>query len=157
MKIKLILTSLIFSTLAFSQTYYTATKTTALTSSAEVITIQQPATGSRNVKFISVYFDCSVACTAALERGGVAATATALTVNPINAGDVAAVTKAFSGSDATAVTVISKINCIAACAQTLDLTGLAFKAGQTTSTNLTLRTSSITGTVDITFKFQEVQ
>lgn len=141
----------------FGQTFYTATKTTALSGAAEVITVQQPATASRDVLFDSVYFDCSVACVITLERNGTAATTTALTANPINTGDVAAVTLAYNTSNVGTGTVIAKFNCVAACAQTIDLTGIKFKAGQTTSTNITLRSSSITGTVDITFKFKEVQ
>ena len=136
-------------------TTYTASKQTSLTAAAEVVTVQQPATGARPVQFVAAYFDCSVACSMTLERNGTAASATSLSINPVFSGSVAATSTAFSSSNVGTGTVLSRFNCAAACSNTLDLTDISFQAGGTAQ-NLTLRSSSITGTVTINFKFREV-
>lgn len=130
-------------------------KTTSLSGAAEVITVQQPATGSRRVLFNAAYVDCSVACTVTLERSGTPATATALTVNRINAGETAPSVLAFSGSDVGAGTVLSVISLSAGGSTVIDLTAMKWEKG-TTTTNMSLRTSSITGTVHITIQFSEI-
>lgn len=151
----LFLSLITFSTLATAQVY-TVRKNTALSSAAEVVTIQQPATLARQVTFISAYFDCSVACSFTLERNGTAATSTTLAVTNVNPEETAASTKAWSGSNVGTGTVIASYNCTAACSVSIDLTGIMFpQNGSTTATNLTLRSSAITGTVDIVFKYSE--
>lgn len=134
---------------------YTVTKQTALSGAAETVTVQQPASGSRQVTFISAYFDCSVACSFTMSVNGTAATATTLAVNNVNPAETAASAKAFSGSNVGSGTTIATYNCTAACSVPIDLTNVTFAQGLGTSTNLTLKSSSITGTVDIIFKFSE--
>lgn len=136
---------------------YAVTKTTTLAGAAEVITVQQPATGARQVTFRSFYIDCSVACTISLERNGSAATSTTLAVNNINPGEGAATTTAWSSSNVGTGTVLAKYNINAGGSMTVDLTGIYFNQGNPlgTATNLTIRTSSITGTVDIIVRYWE--
>ena len=134
---------------------YTAAKNTALTTAAEVVTIQQPATGSRQVTFISVYFDCSVACQFTLERNGTAASSTSLAVKNVNPNETAPSSVAWSSSNVGVGTTIGIYNCASACALSIDLTGVAFSQGSTAGTNITMRSNSITGTVDVIFKFKE--
>jgi hypothetical protein len=138
-------------------TYVVATQA-SLSSAAAVVTIQQPSTGSRQVNFQSAYFDCSVACTMTLETNGTAATTTAGTVsavNPNQSTQPAAAVTAFTSSNVGTGTVLSKYNCASACAYTIDLSSIQWFGGGT-AVNLTLRSNSITGTVSINYKLQEV-
>jgi len=137
---------------------YTVATQASLSSAAAVVTVQQPASGSRQVNFLAAYFDCSVACTMQLEVNGAAATSTAGTVSAINpylSLVPAAAAKAWTSSNVGSGTVLAQYNCAAACAYTLDLSGITFYGGGT-SVNLTLRSNSISGTVSIDIKFQEV-
>lgn len=152
---KFFLFSFLCSSCCFAQ-LYTVSKQTVLSAATEVVTIQQPASSARQVSFISAYFDCSVACTFTLERNGTAATSTTLAVNNINPGETAASTTAWSASNVGTGTVLATYNCTAACSIAIDLSGIIFsQSGSTTGTNLTLRSSTITGTVDIIFKYGE--
>lgn len=144
-----------FFTFSCSGQVYSVTKQTVLAAAAETITIQQPATGSRQVSFISVYLDCSVACSWTLLVNGTAATSTTLAVNNVNPGELAAKTTAWSASNVGTGTTVQTYNCASACALSIDLTGFTFPQGTGTGTNLTIKSSSITGTVDINFKYSE--
>lgn len=132
---------------------YVAVKETALTGAAEVITIQQPATGALTVRFKTAWVDCSVACTITVERNGTGATATTLTPSPLNSGTAKA--KAWSGSNVGTGTVISKFSLPAGSGVPLNLAGITL-VGNGISKNLTIRTSSITGTVHINIVWTEV-
>lgn len=151
---KKLLVVALFGISCFGQTYLVR-KNTSLTTAAEVVTIQQPATGARQVTFISAYFDCSVACTFTLERNGTAASSTTLAVNNVNPGESAATTTAWSASNVGTGTVLQSFGCQAACNISIDLTGFSFAQVNGTGVNLTLRSSSITGTVNIFFKYTE--
>lgn len=151
---KLLLSAILFSSVCFGQVYVVQ-KTTALTASAEVITVQQPATGARQVNFIAAYFDCSSACSFTLERNGTAASSTSLAVRNVNPGETVAATTAFSASNVGTGTVLGAYNCPNSCSVSIDLTGIVFSQVNGTGANLTLRSNSITATVDITFKYSE--
>lgn len=151
---KLLLLGILAASICSAQVY-SVRKNTVLAAAAEVVTIQQPATGSRQVTFISAYFDCSVACSFTLERNGAAATSTSLTVNNLVQGETAPTTTAWSGSNVGTSTVLSSYNCVSACQISIDLSGITFPQGTGSGTNLTLRSSSITGTVNIVFKYSE--
>ena len=152
---KFLFLSLFVASLASGQVYVVQ-KTTTLAATTEAITVQQPATGARQVTFIGAYFDCSVACTFTLSVNGTAATATSLPVVNVNQGETAAKTTAWSGSNVGTGTTIGVYACSAACSLSIDLTGVTFAQGtSTTGTNLTLKSNSITGTVDIIIKYSE--
>lgn len=143
---------LLLASCGFAQNYV-VTKQTSLSGAAEVITVQQPATGSRQVSFKSAFVDCSVACTVTLERNGTAATATTLAVRNVNPGELAASAVAFSSSNVGTGTVLGTASLVAGGAVIFDLTGINFAQGSVANNNLTIRTSSITGTVDISISF----
>lgn len=151
---KLLFLALFVSSFCSAQVYV-ARKQTVLTAAAEVVTIQQPTSASRQVTFIGAYFDCSVACSFTLEVNGTPATTTTLAVNNVNPVETVAKSTAFSASNVGTGTVLFSYNCANACSQSIDLTGIVFAQGSSNITNLTLRSSSITGTVDIGFKFSE--
>lgn len=151
---KLFLASLFIVGVAQGQVY-TASKNTVLAAGAETVTIQQPASASRQVTFISVYVDSTVATTWTLSVNGTAATSTTLTVNNVNPSETAPKATAFSASNVGGGTTIGTYGCAAACNLSIDLTGLTFPQGTGTGTNLTIKSTSITGTVNIVFKFSE--
>ena len=143
-----------FPLLCYSQISFVAQKTTALSSTAEVITIQQPSSGAKLVEFKSAYIDCSVACTVTLERGGNGATTSALTAVSITSGSIP-VALAFSGSDVGTGTVLQVSTLSAGGYIVFDLSGINLLARNDPSQNFTLRTSSMTGTVHVTVKWTE--
>lgn len=137
-------------------------KQTVLAGAAEVVTVQMPSTvpttGPRAVKFLSAAFDCTVACSFTLERNGSAATTVSLTPLNANPQEPPPITVAFNTSNSAGGSVIGSYNCAAACPPVpIDLTGIWFNNASVGTQNLTLRSNSITGTVDIMFKYQETQ
>jgi hypothetical protein len=142
--------------LIHSQTFSVVQKTTSLSATAEVITIQQPqATPRTLVKFVSAYVDCSVQCTLTLERNGSAATSTTLTPRNIDPAETAPLVQAFSSSNSSGGSVLQVLTIQGGGSVLLDLSNFKFLATYTNGANLTLRTSSITGTVHITVLFSE--
>ena len=133
---------------------YCAAKTTALTGAAEVITIQQPATGSRSVAFRGASIYSSVEAALTLERDGTAASSTTLAVVKLNASADTATATAWSSSNVGAGTTLSAYTVPAGGTLVLDLGGI-WMLGDGTAKNLTLRTASITGTVKINVCWQE--
>ncbi|MFB3828949.1 MAG: hypothetical protein ACE15B_19440 [Bryobacteraceae bacterium] len=138
------------------QKIYTAQREATLAGTAEVVTIQQPATTTGNHFFLdeaAVY--CSVDCTFTVERSGTAATTTAFTPAPANPGIVAAKATAFHTSNVGASTVIGKYYVAAGGEKVVNLRAIRLRNG--TRDNLTVRTSSITGTVRILVRWAEAQ
>lgn len=137
-----------------AQIFYSTSKTTALSGAAEVVTVQLPATGTNTVNFLGAWVDCTVACTLTVERNGAAATSTTLAVNNINPGQTAAAATGWSSSNVGTGTVISRIGIAAGGGVSIDLTKIRM-TGNGTGQNLTIRTNSITGTVNITIVHSE--
>jgi imidazole glycerol phosphate synthase subunit HisF len=134
---------------------YSAYKSTALTSAAETITVQQPAVGSArrlSMKAASVY--CSVSCTVTLKRSGTAATSTTLATTPASPDYAASTATAWSASNVGSGTTLLTWVLAAGTAQGFDLTGIEFLAGGT-SQNFSVGTSSITGTATIKIDWTE--
>ena len=159
MKIRLLVLLLLAATLSAQRYYlrhYEALKETALAAAAEVVTIQQPATGSRTVYFKEAYVYCSVACTFTVERDGVAAAGTALTVLLLHAGNPATAVTAWHTSNVGAGTTVSPTYALGAGDYIIiDLTRFVL-VGDGTAKNLTVRTNSITGTVRIAIIWEEI-
>ena len=133
-------------------------KATTLGAAAEVITIQQPATGGKVIRIESVDVWCSVACEATLERDGTAATTTALTPVVITYGTIAA--KAFSASNVGVGTVITIKEIPANSTVPVSFSGGLYISpidadGDATDNNFSVRTNSITGDVKITIVGRE--
>lgn len=134
---------------------YVAYKEAALSAAASVVTVQQPAaTAPRVLRFANATLYCSAACDITLERSGTAATATALTPTPLKPSIPAAKALAFHTSDVGVGTVLNKFSLAAGATLTVDLSAVSF-IGTGTTKNLTLRTSSITGTARIAIQFSE--
>jgi hypothetical protein len=137
---------------------YTVQKTSVLAGTTEAITIQQPASGAKNVDLLSAYVDCmnngaSVDTTVTLERNGTAATTTTLAtaqVNPQVA--VASTVQAFSASNVGAGTVLHVSEFLGF--QVFELSSLIMR-GNGGSQNFTIRIAAITATCHITIKWTE--
>lgn len=130
-----------------------------LAASSAATTVQVPANTARWVVFRAAYVWCSVDCTVTVERDGTAATATALAVKKLNpaASWVATPSSvAFRSSDVGAGTVVSpKIYIAANSQEVIDLSKFVFESGRGTVQNLTIRTTSITGTARTAITFEE--
>lgn len=151
---KLFLLALVLVGSSWGQLTYTVSKTTTLSSSAEVVTVQQPATGAMVVKFISAYIDSTAACTITIERSGTAATTTSLTPVGLSSNQAAATTTAYYSSDVGTGSVMTRASIPAGGSIVVDLTRFTM-SGNGTSKNLTVRTGTCSGTVDIVITYTE--
>lgn len=132
---------------------FAAFKATLLAATAEVITIQQPASDGKVVRIEAVEVWCDVACTATIERDGTAATTTALANSVITYGTAAA--NAFSASNVGVGTVITVKDIPANVITPVSFPGGLYLAPTGTASNFTVRTSSITGNTKITLVWRE--
>lgn len=153
---KKLLAALLF-TLALQAEDYVVVKETALTSAAEVITIQAPASGftTGTARMVAGWVDCTVTCVVTVERNGTAATATALTRTPMNNTGSTSKMLAFSGSDVGTGTIIGKFELLNGGGAPIGLSGITF-TGNGTTKNITIRISSITGTVHVNIRWTEL-
>ena len=132
---------------------FSAYRAVTLAAAAEVVTVQQPASGSKTTvfEFADVYW--AVVCEVTLERDGTAATGTAITA--VGLGFTSSnVTNAFHTSDVGAGTVIKVFVLAAGETISIDLNGVVMQ-GDSTAVNLTFRTNSITGDVKIWVRWRE--
>jgi len=127
---------------------YVAIKETSLSSAAEKVTVQQPATSPVQVSFSTANVYCSVACDITLTMYGTAATATTLTPTAIGLAPGAQAV-AFSGSNVGTGITIAKYSLGAGATINLDISKLSLARGQGGIQNLSIGTSSITGTARI--------
>ncbi len=127
--------------------------TDSLVSAAEVITIQQPATGGKFTRIERVEAWCSVACDITLERDGAAATGTSFTTSVVTFGT--AVMNAFHTSDVGVGTVITTKTLPLNTIIPIVFDGGLYLAPTGTGSNFTIRTSDITGDVKITITWRE--
>lgn len=134
---------------------YVVQKQTVLAAGAEVITVQQPTSSSRYVTFRQFYIDCSAACTVTLERNGAPATTTSLPVKNVNPNEGVASAVAFSASNVGVGTVIGTYALSAGGNITIDISNINFQQGSNQFSNLTIRTNSITATVNIIVRLTE--
>lgn len=132
---------------------YVVSKSTALSGSAEVVTIQQPSSGARNVRGrMCTVYSSSAACGFTVERNGTAATTTEMTVSAVrpSIAAVPAAFKAYSASNVGVGIVIGRHEVQAGQTFPIDLSYFEMRAsGADTSQNLTIRTASCTTTVII--------
>lgn len=127
---------------------YQANKTTSLSGAAEKITVQATA-ASGPVSFEEADVYCSVACVATIYVSGAAATTTALAVTgPLGvSGGVPPL--AFSSSNVGGGTTLKSFNIAAGATLVLDMHAFYLPAGAGGGANLSVGTSSITGTATI--------
>lgn len=133
---------------------YVVYKETTLSSTAEVITIQQPASGAKIVNFTDAFIYCSVACNPQVEINGSGATTTALAVIAEGSALPASPTTAFSASNVGGGTIVGKFSITAGNTYPIDLIGVQLQ-GNSTAKNITIRTDAISGTVRIQFRWIE--
>lgn len=129
---------------------YTYEKSTSLSSAAETVTIHLPTGSDKTVKFVGASVYCSVACTFTLERDGTAPTTTIATPPELNGGTSGSA-RAYHTSNVGSSTVIKNYTVAAG----TEFGILLSEKGLTAGTNLTIRTSSITGTARIFFQWRE--
>lgn len=145
------------SSLAFAQNphaaRYSTWKSTALVAGPEVVTIQQPATGSRRVTLELANIYCSVACVVEIERDGTAATGTTNAIVALSSFGTATAT-AWHTSDVGNGTTILEVNIAAGETKSLNLEGLVMQ-GDGTGKNFSFRTDSITGDAEIYIRWRE--
>lgn len=143
---------------------FSAYKSTSLSGAAETVTVQHVASyviggvtySTKPVKFVSAYLYCSVACTVTLERGGTAASSTALAivnVNPRNPNKQSTTSQAYSSSNVGVGTIINTYTIGAGNFVSIDLSLSQMLGG--VADNFTFRTSSITGTAAIQLMWYE--
>lgn len=134
---------------------YVAYKKTTLSAAAETVTVQQPASGSAIVTFVYAEMWCSVDCTFTLKRSGTAASSTSLTPTPINSFYPASLATAWHTSNVGAGTTVDTYEFKqGADPIVIDLREFRLAKNSTTQ-NLSISTSSITGTAKITIQFKE--
>ena len=132
---------------------FAAFKETTLSAAAEVITIQQPASGGKVVRIEAVEIWSDVAFVATFERDGTAATGTAITPSTVTYGTVTA--SAFHTSDVGVGTVITKKEIPANTITPIVFPGGLYLSPTSTAVNFTVRTASLTGDVKITIIWKE--
>ncbi len=150
--------TLILAAAAHAQNSYGVTKATALSGTAEVITVQGNGTNDvlnrlpKVISFVSVDVTCTVACTFTLERDGTAATTTTLAIVQTDKILPTTTAVAFSASNVGSGTVLGNYSLTAGGGVGI---GLAGKNLYNAADNLSIRTSSITGTVTINIRWNE--
>ena len=139
----------------WGQNIYTVSKTTTLSSSAEIITVQQPATGALITRFISAFVDSASGCAFTIERNGTPASSTALTPVAANPSVTpAATTTAWYSSNVGVGSVITRATLPAGGGIVVDLSKV-FLQKNDMGQNLTVRTASCSGVVDIVITYSE--
>lgn len=135
---------------------YIVLRESALSAAAEAITVQQPTTLARTLRFSAAWVDCSVACTVTISRNGTAASSTALTPVPLNVGSAAAAATGWRSSNVGAGTVIGTFALPAGAGTPVNLSGVVL-TGNGNTKNVTVSVASLTGTVHIMIRWTEGQ
>jgi len=127
------------------------------TGAVAVVTVQLPAAAAKGIHFLGAYATCSGGCNVLQELAGPAATATAFTPLSLTRRGESTVAKAFTASNATAVSSpIPGIPVPATVAQSIDLSSIWMPANQSTMQVFTMRTDNAVGTNAIVIVYEEV-
>lgn len=137
---------------------YIAYDSVSLTSAAEKLTIQQVANSTRDIQLVSATMWCSVSTTFTLSRTGTAATTTTLAPTILNTQTATPQAKLYKASNVGTGTVIRTYNFNTGSSDiVIDLTNFLLLRTSGTTANVTLSTSSITGTCILTIVWNEVR
>lgn len=137
---------------------YTFYQEVALTSAAQTVTIQQIASGTRDLQFKYATVWCSVNTTFTISRTGTAATATTGTVVNYNPWQPSATAIPYTASNVGTGTLIKKIDFLSTTPEvTIPLTEYLIKRNAGTTGNITINTTSVTGTCRIGFTWSEIK
>lgn len=128
-----------------------------LSTSAAVLTVQQPTSAPRQITFEGAVVYCSVACVPSLEINGTVATVTGVTPVKLDTRGSAATSTAYTGSDSTGGTVIGKYSVAAGQQLGITKSGLTLGVGSGVHQNVTIRTDAISGTARILLMWSEPQ
>lgn len=123
------------------------------TGAATALTIQQPASPTKNATILGAYIYCSAACTATLEHTGTPATNTEVTPDPNTPGSPAATIRAFRSSDVGSGTTKNKYAIVAGGYVLLEFNGTQLT--RTAAANYTIRIAGMTGTVYLLWMWRE--
>lgn len=140
--------------LAADPAQYVAESDSDLTATARGLTIQQPATPTRIIRFIDAKVYCENECVVIQKRDGTAATATSSTVREINDPVQTATATIWTQSDVGAGTTITTDVVPASSILVFDLSPYVLD-GTTNANNFTMSTDAITGRVIISIRFRE--
>lgn len=152
---RLFTTLFIFLTALHAQNFV-ASKRTVLTGATEVLTVQATSS-SKRVAFVSAYVYCTVACTITLERNGTAATTTTQTPTQVNPSlGIVATATAYNTSNVGVGTVLWTYDLAGSQGLPINLAGISFAPSAGNTNNITFRTSSISGTVNLSIQWQEL-
>lgn len=137
---------------------FTIAHSCSASGSACVWTIQQPASGAKNLRLVGFTVYCSAACTFTQERNGTAASGSTITPTKVNTESSATPTfTAHHTSGSTGGTSIGGTSYVAAgVTLPIDLTNI-YILGSGTTKNFTVRTSSFTGTGQFVLKLEQYQ
>ena len=126
-----------------------------LSAAAGGCTVQQPATGSKTVRFIEAVVYCSVACEITASRDGTAASSTSSAPVALNAEAPTATTTGWKSSNVGAGTAVSAPLVLAADVVAVIDISRRQMTGNGTAKNFTLKTNSITGRAVIEMVYEE--
>ena len=135
---------------------YNATCTFSLSAAATAMTIQQPASGAKTVRFISSYIRSDAAITLKQERNGTTASATTATVRkqPEAATATATAWCASNAGSGTPVIADDAVQIPASSPQVLDLSSIQMK-GDGIAVNFTIRISTATANGAMVITWEE--
>jgi hypothetical protein len=133
--------------------FYAATPTGGET----VLSIQQPATNPRDIRFLSATVFCSVSCTASLEMNGSAASSATTTATKLDSRAPAAASVVYATSNSTGGTVINQYEIAAGSQVAVEGIGLVLGANVAAKQNITIRVSAILGDAKIWIAWSEPQ
>lgn len=143
---------LLLSSVLSGQGTYGYERTASLSGAASVVTIHLLTGASHTVRFQGATVYCSVACTFTLEFNGSAPTGTLAGTTPDLGGTARTPqAKAYHTSDSSGGVTIKTYTVAASTETSIDLSFIGLKA----TNNLTIRTSSITGTARTYFQWRE--
>lgn len=132
---------------------YLAFHAATLSATTDKVTVQQPSSGQRrNLRFISAWVYCSVACVATPSQNGTAASTTALATTPLNTSPPSTAV-AFSASNVGTGTVWPAYNIPAGGIVVIDLSTIMLTGGP--GSNLSVGVAAITGNSQITIQWVE--
>lgn len=142
----------VWDAMSYSQIYL-AYREASLSGAAEAVTVQQPASGAKNVYLDGAMVYCSADCDVTLERNGTAATTTSFTPVGVNPGITVAKARAFHTSNAGVGTVLAKYKIQGGTSQSMALRGVRLRWNA--ADNLTVRVGTMTGDVKILVRWGE--
>ena len=134
--------------------YFVASQSVALSSSAGVLTVQQPVFPSKDVQFVSAAVFSTVALNFTIERDGTAANTTLGFAQAVNPNQGASTLVEYTSSNVGTGKTVLPYAVAAGAWQPIDLSAFVFQQSQK-GLNLSIRTASGTGNVILMITWKE--